>query len=457
MPKIRRIAEALRALGYYILYVGWVVFRLSWQTAMQLAAWLNDEERKTLRVVLAIAVLAAVALVFRVEVEWFARYGWDHDRSLLLRSIIVGVKLVSALAIAIGLLSAGLGIVLALLAVPLVALWNLIVALARGLGVAVRAWRTPTVAAIPPDAAPADSEIVLVQVSDLHLAAPGREPFELEVEPGHWDEAVRPTSERLRDRVQRILTAARAQTPGCPIVVTGDITDTGEDVEWAQAVEALTPFAPQVMLVPGNHDLSINRTPAPDIRGAHRRGRRQRFVAAAARLGDDGADAWLRRFSLGTRATLFAVDTNRYPSRYVLSNAVGLCGRAQLAALAEALASTTGPIVVAAHHHPARHDNERSSAEELFMLAIDGGGLLALLVDYQRRAPGNAVLVLHGHRHLSLYGRHREVVIYGHPSSTLGHATAAGLDRTARYAAIHLTADGRWVVVAHAVETALPA
>jgi hypothetical protein len=333
----------------------------------------------------------------------------------------------------------------------------------------------------PGDAIPG-GRLVLCQISDLHITAGGREPYEIEEGAASWPEGqARPDTAELTHRLRRLIAEMSALKP--PVVaLTGDMTDLGEVDQWAELEGALagTPEGTHVLMVPGNHDVAINVGTSPDPHLTKRAEREQRFVDVLTRLergpfqpplpdpsrkrprrrrrrrGDPGSIAGLfpRRIELDGGIRIFGLDSNRYLSRFVGSNAVGQLGGGQLRRFARELNAGSGPVVVLLHHHVARLAGP-ISLDDTFMIAIDGTRLLEMLAAYQQKDPKrNTALVMHGHKHLAFFGHYRSksggrVSVYAHPSSTLGHETAGHLDGVARFAAVRLTDEGVFRVETH--------
>jgi hypothetical protein len=463
---LARPVEGVLALVVYLAQVAFVIGRAAAQQGASATAWCFEEEGRALFKGL---IAVAAAIIVLSQGAWLLegiKSMWDHDRPTMFRLVVGllktagGIAAVGAAVLGIAFLVVSVTVCLAV--VPVFTLVEVIRALARGLKVAVHAAACAKIAQVPPDAPDASASAVLYHVSDLHIAAPKQMPYELEVDDGHWPLETKPTSERLRARLTHILTRAIQAGP-CPIVVTGDITDTGAQCEWDAVVATLMPFAARLVLAPGNHDISINRSTEPDYRQNKRAARCQRFAEALTQLSELPAKPYDELFPacrpLAEGATLFVLDSNRYASRYVLSNAVGMHGAEQLNKLEAMLASAKGPIVVATHHHVARLAGERFTFEDAYMIAIDGKRLLAILAGYRSKDQSNAVLLIHGHRHVSMYGRHASgILIYGHPSSTLGQSSNGQLDAVGRYASVHLSRNREqreWYVATHQVEAVL--
>ncbi|WP_437516612.1 metallophosphoesterase family protein [Sorangium sp. So ce1099] len=382
-----------------------------------------------------------------------------------------------------GRLSFGGGAALALVACVAVVLFALglslygwlAFALGEATRVVLRYGGAATLFPDPGDAIPG-GRLVLCQISDLHITANGSEPYEIEEGSSAWPEGVpRPDTAELTGRLRRLVAEIAAMNP--PLVaLTGDMTDLGEEAQWDELEAALSgiPASSRVLMVPGNHDVAINVGTSPDPYLKKRAEREQRFIDVLTRV-ERGpfqpplhiparkrarrrlraiAGLYPRRLELEGGIRIFGLNSNRYRSRFVGSNAVGQIGGGQLRRLARALRRGSGPVVVLLHHHVARLAGP-ISLNDTFMIAMDGPRLLEMLAAYQQKNPKkNSALVLHGHKHLAFFGHYRSksggrVSVYAHPSSTLGHETDGHLDGVARFAAIRLTDEGIWRVETH--------
>jgi 3',5'-cyclic AMP phosphodiesterase CpdA len=251
-------------------------------------------------------------------------------------------------------------------------------------------------------------------------------------------------------RLARLLREVDRRPP-CPLVVTGDVTDLGSEADWKLFTGTVDGYRQRPCLLPGNHDIAINRGFESDRRLRRRQEREARFVEAARRCGGESAGTFPVMIPL-EGATLILLDSNRYRSRYVLSNAIGLLGRRQLKRLEttlRGLRATPKPLIVAMHHHLAFRRTVATTRfqriMDRFKVVLDGRKLVRLLQVYAQQT-GMPVLVIHGHQHETYRERIGDVLIYGHPSSTLGEHTSSGLDGHLRFAEIGLTPDNRFIV-----------
>lgn len=353
-------------------------------------------------------------------------------------------------------------------------------ALGEAIRVILRYGGAATLFPDPGDAIPG-GRLVLCQLSDLHITAHGREPYEIEEGSASWPEgAPRPNTAELTNRLRRLVAEIAALNPPL-VVLTGDMTDLGEEAQWAEFERALSgaPASAHVLMVPGNHDVAINVGTSPDPDLKKRAEREQRFIDVLTRV-ERGpfhpplhapvrkrarrrlraiATLYPRWIEIEGGIRVFGLNSNRYLSRFVGSNAIGQLGGGQLRRFARALNAGSGPVIVLLHHHVARLAGP-ISLNDTFQIAIDGTRLLEILAAYQQKNPAkNSALVLHGHKHLAFFGHYRSksggrVSVYAHPSSTLGHETDGHLDGVARFAAVRLTEDGIWRVETHPLRPA---
>ena len=288
-------------------------------------------------------------------------------------------------------------------------------------------------------------------VSDTHVTAPGTPPCELAEDPGQWPWRNQPTSEDLVAGIRRVLAAIACDAPRT-VIWCGDEVDTGDAAEWAAWRDAIV-SVPAVAhrLVPGNHDICFNRPFDEDYDLARRARREHAYQEHAGRL----ADFPIVDTILGDAgpATVVLLDSCRFRSTHVLSNAVGYFGDIQLQELARVLDTVRGPVLCVSHHHVWR-DAAFMHPEGWYNTAIDADVLTEILVRYRRRARGNHVLVCHGHRHSLTAGWIGDVdapiAVVGLPSTTLGDKAHTGvLDGIVRYAVAGLRADGSWGVTVH--------
>jgi len=281
----------------------------------------------------------------------------------------------------------------------------------------------------------------------------------------------------------RFLLAQVSAIPTTPVVViSGDITDLGLAAEWEAATCIMQEFeracvsAPRLLLLAGNHDISINVSNSPDYWLSKRREREAGFlhlakrfhpqkqsIAACSSMYELFPSCEPIRLSGGLAPSLriISLDSNGYRSRFMTSNAIGAFGKRQLRRLEALLFQETGPVIVLTHHHITRAHNlsrqGRAGFQSIYLNALDAAELLIMLVDYSMR-PGNKVLVVHGHKHEELFEKYAwlggEVFIYGHPSSTMGNYDPATglLDEVVRYTEIGFSSRGEWTIRTRSTE-----
>ena len=323
----------------------------------------------------------------------------------------------------------------------------------------IRVIRIIARAATVPRAAPDANLLGLVarplvaHVSDTHVTSDGRQPYEIAVTPSLWPhESQINTSSRFIALWKHV----RSMQPSVMPLHTGDITDAGLNGEW-EMVRAVVGFDKDAILIPGNHDLCLkDDQTSKSIVGAEgfREASKQQRDACFTELKNCGSSVefpHLRQLhQSASGAHLLMLDSNRYASRYVLSNAVGEFGADQLSRVETMISNLTSPLIVACHHHVIRKPSHGALefVRSLCEIAIDSRRLLRVLAAYNRRT-GAAVLVVHGHKHETFAHRFQHkaglVQIYGHPSSTMGEHGPTGLDGVMRFALIGMH-NGSWKV-----------
>jgi 3',5'-cyclic AMP phosphodiesterase CpdA len=174
------------------------------------------------------------------------------------------------------------------------------------------------------------------------------------------------------------------------LVVTGDVTVSGETSEFERAAELLAPWAEagKLTVVPGNHDVWSWDAAAG-----------WRFLRG---LGPDGRGmkkphaAFPHAVELAGEVTLIALDSARYGEDPRAT--AGALGSEQLAAARELIRAAVqeGRAVVLALHHHLMVPSERvpSDAKLVRMPLADAPAVVRLVAELPVAA------VLHGHRHV---------------------------------------------------------
>jgi Icc protein len=175
------------------------------------------------------------------------------------------------------------------------------------------------------------------------------------------------------------------------LLVTGDVTQSGETSEFERAAELLAPWssAGKLTVLPGNHDVWSYEAAAT-----------WRFLR---HLGPDGRGmkkpfaVFPLEVSLGPEVTLVALDTARYgPDPKTTAGAVGTEQLNAAHDLARDAAKQGKAVVLALHHHlvipPERVPSDTALAQ---MPLADAYRVVRLVAEIPFAA------VLHGHRHTS--------------------------------------------------------
>ncbi len=172
-----------------------------------------------------------------------------------------------------------IGAILLSLPVFLFAVYSFSLGAVRGAWLTLRAAAVPALKSwVPPVF---DGNVIACQISDLHLTAENHVPHEIEESSVIWEGPHVPDENRLRASFRRVMQSALAEKPAA-LLFTGDLTDTGRRAEWAVFTETMSEVKTdaRVIVVPGNHDLSLNGRDDPDY-GLRRRSQRESEFSAA--------------------------------------------------------------------------------------------------------------------------------------------------------------------------------
>lgn len=351
--------------------------------------------------------------------------------------------------------------------------WRTFTAGIRGVRVAISNARPIPLTEWTNAAFQTDTITVVCQLSDIHQCNADGSPLELIHEPWIWPRADRPTGAAIRLNLGKLLRRILKDDKPVVLAITGDITDAGLEGEWEMFYKAfksnLLGWRGELLVVPGNHDVCVNSHGHPDLYLTHRRERDVRCSGWIHRLvtkiGQASASQPARGFPRLSTVRheqcpfhVLQLDSNCYRSRYLLSNAIGEFGKRQLDeasalllgpsedAQNERATKIMGPLLVMMHHHISKPLNGRFDVKDLLMRPVDASKLVGILDVYANN--GGDVLIIHGHKHMSIIGTIRDtrIKVLGLPSSTLGKCTvdSSVLTGDLRYARIGLTPDGRW-------------
>ncbi|MGO4707337.1 metallophosphoesterase [Microvirga sp. 2MCAF38] len=302
----------------------------------------------------------------------------------------------------------------------------------------------------------------IAHLSDIHTVG---ERFGFRIESGR---AGPRGNERFR-RTLAQLDKIHTESPLDLILITGDMTDAGLSVEWAEFFEALTPYpqlAERMLALPGNHDVNVVDKANParlDLPTSPKKRLRQvRTISAlealqgarvqvvereTENLGDTltkalaahranmmtFADKGSLRLSWALSnlwAALFPMvlppDTedglgviilnSNAETHFSFTNALGLVSTEQAQALE--IATTRYPRacwIVALHHHVVEYPRPAKALSERIGTALVNG---SWFVRHLQRLAGRAV-IMHGHRHVDWIGKCGELLIVSAPSPVM--------------------------------------
>lgn len=330
------------------------------------------------------------------------------------------------------------------------------------------------------DTAPAGQRTWRVaHLSDIHVVG---ERYGFRLESGRGG----PRGNECLEQVLTRLEAIHALRPLDLVLISGDLTDAGRSVEWAELLDIIARhpgLASRTLVVPGNHDVNIIDRANParlDLPfSAGKRLREMRALSAIAALQGDRvrvvdrktgrvdrtlaealaahrvrvatfADRGTLRSSVGLGALwedlfpmVFPPDgddglgvvmlNSNAQSSYSFTNALGMIDADQARRIGQAASQfPRARWIVALHHHLMEYPMAvEAFSERIGTALINGTWFARLLKGYSER-----VVIMHGHRHIDWIGRSGGLKIVSAPSPVMGtpghsthfyiHAMAAG-------------------------------
>ena len=209
------------------------------------------------------------------------------------------------------------------------------------------------------------------------------------------------------------------------IMITGDITDRGDQESWQVFWNLVTNAGLQkrVKVIPGNHDiccLGINPTPNSKARvGENRRKVKKGLLSC------DQETEFPWAYQPHKDVVLFGLDSNNAGNLTGLSNAVGTIGFHQLEALARKIKKFRKiPVKIISLHHSPNIASKKTAAKRF----QKGLPLWKVLTHQVPRADRrslrllalthNVRLIIHGHLHYADDRRVNGIRIVGAPAST---------------------------------------
>ncbi|HVP11916.1 MAG TPA: metallophosphoesterase [Phycisphaerae bacterium] len=255
----------------------------------------------------------------------------------------------------------------------------------------------------------------IAHLSDLHMTA---DDSASRTEPA-FAERLKGMNENFR----RLLKCEAVQRADL-VLITGDVTDSGERQAWQQFSKALTDasIAARTLVVLGNHDICGLRARVgwPKML---KRTDLERARHGLLSCKQPAKYPWARQF--GNQVVVLGLDSNNSGNLTVVTNAVGRIGFRQLAATAALLHKYRHvPIKIVALHHspniPERATSMRRGQPPVGLVARwlhelpaeDRHGLRLLCITHRVR------LVLHGHLHAAEDRAVNGVRIVGAPATT---------------------------------------
>lgn len=315
-----------------------------------------------------------------------------------------------------------------------------------------------------PSAAGAGLATHVAHLSDLHTVA-GR--YDYRMESG----LLGPQGNACIREALHKLSMIQARTPLDRIFITGDVTDAGTRVEWAECLYLLQEhpeILSRVYFVPGNHDVNVvdrahpalidlpwstgqalrklrvilaldevqgdrvhlvdrsTGAPAASLREYLREGGRPGLLGELAQIGSargrrEVTKIWQTIFPLVAPAGdntpgLILLNSNAR-SHFALTNAIGVVDRPQLRALRSIFRNSPGHSwLILLHHQIVEYPLTSIGLRDRIGLALmNAPDVLAAIAPHAQRT-----LVLHGHRHRDWIGVCGGVTLCSAPSAALG-------------------------------------
>ncbi len=257
---------------------------------------------------------------------------------------------------------------------------------------------------------------MIVHLSDLHLTADDGAPRSEPKIFGHL---------RGMNATFRQLVMCSLVQDADLVLVTGDVTDTGDLEAWRVFSNAVTQagLVGKVRVVPGNHDLCCLSLRIFGSQAGWRNEDMARLKAGLRLCSQDTKFPWA--FRPAEHIVLFGLNSNNFGNRSAVENAMGQVGYYQLVAFADLLYKhrTAAVKIVALHHSPnipwvetaLKRGQEPSGPLERWLHEIPRDQRRALLLLCQTH---RVRLVLHGHLHGAEDRRVAGVRIIGAPAAT---------------------------------------
>jgi 3',5'-cyclic AMP phosphodiesterase CpdA len=188
---------------------------------------------------------------------------------------------------------------------------------------------------------------------------------------------------------RKLLDTINARYPNHTLIITGDITDDGDELQYENAFESLEPFLGKVFIAPGNHDFGA----AGNFYSRERAIRFDEMLSEPLKQGGtftgDNTPVVNIVGEPGGRIMLIALDTN-LETVHPFDFACGEVGEEQLSFLETLLNTPTGEEMTKLlffHHHPFIRDNP-------FMELRDARQLMRAIYNKMD-------VLLFGHKHVS--------------------------------------------------------
>lgn len=350
-----------------------------------------------------------------------------------------------------------------------IALVNTVVVVSAYVAVAALAWGFADATMPPPrdlklhaTALPAARIWRVAHLSDIHIVG---ERYGFRIESGRTG----PQGDMRFRRILDVLEEIDSAEPLDLILLTGDATDAGRSVEWAEFLDGLAShprLGGRVLMLPGNHDVNIvdranparldlsigpnarlrkirtlsamNAVQGARVRVVHRDERRlgatlaetlEKHSEALKTFADSGrpifssvaADQWAEVFPMVVPPELedgvgVVLLNSNADSHFSFTNALGLVPAEQVYAAEAVFAQYPKACwLIGLHHHPVEYPRKaKVLSERIGTTLVNGNWFLRRLMPMAGR-----IALMHGHRHVDWIGECGGVTIISAPSPVM--------------------------------------
>ena len=200
-------------------------------------------------------------------------------------------------------------------------------------------------------------------------------------------------SRRPFDSTRRFVNEKLAQDLAPVMVHCGGVTDRGAPEEWDYAEQVFGLLRPRLVVAPGNHDLNFSWSWHPRERMSQEISDREILARLKCVAVTQTAEECFPHIVRLPGIDILVFNKNRRPSSNVLTNALGLVGKDQLAKARELVAERQPgkPLLLVLHHHIFR---PLFGLQNILLRCLDADEVFQFAMDHRVAA------IVHGHKHM---------------------------------------------------------